>query len=130
MRHFLTAFFAFRTPFSLLAFLSLRIVAHTRPTQGIFYTSNSLEWTPREFAPGSPTAANFYPMVAAARVQDRAHQVTFVTAHAVACGSQAVGQIELMVHRNLNQVRARVFRWGSLAVRNPAGVSLLAGESP
>ncbi len=47
-------------------------------------------------------------MVAAARVQDMAHQVAFVTAHAVACGSQAVGQIELMVHRNLNQVAADV----------------------
>jgi hypothetical protein len=90
-------------------YISFRLYIYARlAPQGIFYTSNGLEWTPREFAPGAPTASNFYPMVAAARVQDRAHQVAFVTAHAVACGSQAVGQIELMVHRNLNQVAADV----------------------
>jgi hypothetical protein len=43
-------------------------------------------------------------MVSAARIQDKEYQLSIVTAHAVACGSLGVGQMELMVHRNLQQV--------------------------
>ena len=68
--------------------------------QNIFYTDNGLEWIPRQYIAQGPIAANYYPMVTAAKIHDATNHFSVLTSHSAGCSSQGLGELEFMIHRS------------------------------
>ena len=70
----------------------------------VFATNNGLEWRRRTHQ-DFPLAANFLPAMYGCQLEDQSnhHRLLVGTMHSMGCASQGDGQLELMLHRSMNQ---------------------------